>query len=563
MTNCSKGFGMLGSRRRTRLACGLAVVLVGVVAGGCGGSVAPQSTSTAGAGSATAGSAAPTKDIASLSWWVFYRPLLSLDPVKNEDYPENTILGNLCEPLMTVTPDFGVVPNLATKADGSDPARWVLTIRSGVKFWDGSPMTVDDVVYSLRRNFVAANASIFGATMLSEIKRVAKTGPDQVTITLRAPDVTFDERMVLGGAMVMSRAYAEKQGDKLGTPGGRVMCTGPYEPKSWDGATKLTVVRNTGYWNQQARPRVGQISFVWPQDPGVVANSLASGELDGGFNLPPATVSKLQSSSAGTLRVGTASQTLMVELLAFINAKGSGAEDPRVRQALNLAVDRQGLVSSVYQGLAAPAYTLAPPGTWGYAKDAFSAAYQRATKPQDLAAAKQLVAAAGPAAKRPIVIATPAGQPLSIDQISIIQQNAQAIGLKVHIKTIPPEQYGALFSDPSSRKGINALLTIGYDHVQDPLLNYDNALAPRGISNYGAYANPTVIGLLAQAKAQPDPAKRAALILRIQDQFLKDLPAIPLLAPYTTVYQRNGLTGAPLTYTYQGTAWTTQLGGTT
>jgi ABC-type transport system substrate-binding protein len=99
-----------------------------------------------------------------------------------------------------------------------------------------------------------------------------------------------------------------------------------------------------------------------------------------------------------------------------------------------------------------------------------------------------------------------------------------------------------------------------YDHVQDPLLDYDDALNPRGIANYAGYANPAVIGLLAKAKAESDPVKRAEIVVQIQDQYLKDLPSIPLLAPYTTVFQRSGLTGAPLTYTYQGTAWATMLG---
>jgi peptide/nickel transport system substrate-binding protein len=495
----------------------------------------------------------------SITWWVFYRPLLSLDPVKFEDYPENTILGNLCEPLLTVTPTYKIVPNLASKVDGSNPDKWVFTIRSGVRFWDGTKMTVDDVVYSLKRNFVPTNASVFGFTFFRDVKSVAKTGANKVTITLKAPDVTFPIRVVTGATAVISKRHAVKQGDKLGTPGGGIMCTGPYKVARWDGATKLVAKRNAAYWNTQAKPSVDEITFTWPQDPGVVANAFTSGELDGGFNLPPGSAAKLKGSSAGTLRVGTPNQSLMVESLAFINPAGSAAADARVRQALDLAVDRKALVAAAFNGLAIPAYTLTPPGTWGYERKTFSAAYAKAVRPQNLDKAKELVEQAGAVAKKPIVVATPAGQAISINQISIIQQNAKSIGLDLQIKALPPEQYGALFSDPSARAGINALITIGYDHAPDPLAYYDDALGPTGIANFTGYSNPAVTKLLAQAKAERSTAKRAALVVKIQQHYLKDLPAITLLSPLTTVFERKGLTGAPLTYSYQSTAWTTAL----
>ncbi len=545
---------------RAAAATGLAAA-----ATGCGASIAPSTSATKRTGGSATGAAvvtsAPTKPLASATWWVFYRPPLSLDPIKNEDYPENTILGNLCEPLLTVTPNFQVVPDLASAVNSSNPAKWVFTIRSGVRFWDGTPMTADDVVYSLERNLVPANASVFGATDLTEVAKIAKTAPNQVTITLKHPDVGFGERLVTGASSVVSESYAKRLGSRFGTPNGGIMCTGPYKLVSWDGATQLVVARNPNYWNTAAEPKLGRLTFVWPQDPGIVANSFLSGEFDGGFNLPWSAVSRLQSSSSGTLSVGNASQTLMVELLAFINPQGTAAADPRVRQALNLAIDRGALVQSVFNGMAAPAYSLAPQGTWGYAQNVFRAAYDQIPAQRNLAEAKRLVKAAGAVARKPITIATPAGQPLSTDQIAIIQQDAQQIGLTVRIDAIPAEQYGALFSSPQARKDITALLTIGYNHVQDPLADYEDSLSPSGIANYDRYDNPAIDKLIAQAQATADPTARANLVVQIQNQFLKDLPDLPILSPYTTLYQSSRITGAPITYTYENTAWAARLGG--
>ena len=246
-------------------------------------------------------------------------------------------------------------------------------------------------------------------------------------------------------------------------------------------------------------------------------------------------------------------------MLAIINTAGSAVADTRIRRALDLAIDRKSLVASAFDGLATPIYTIAPPGTWGYGKDVFEAAYKRAEHDQDMSKAKELVKQAGAVAKKPIVVATPAGQPISIDQMSIIQQNAKAIGLDFRIKAVPPDQYGALFSDPKARRGINALLTIGYSHVPDPLAVYDDSLGATGIANYLGYANPVVAKLLAAAKAEKDATKRARIVVRIQSRFLRDLPYIPLLAPLTTVFERKGLSGAPLTYSYESTPWAAAL----
>jgi peptide/nickel transport system substrate-binding protein len=538
-----------------------AAALVVLAMSGCGGGSDDDGDEGGESGSGATTTAAPTKKLDAATWWVFYRPPLTLDPVKFDDYPEGTILGNLCEPLLKVNSEFHLVPHLASEVDSSDPANWKFTIRSGVKFWDGSEMTADDVLFSLRRNLDPTNASILGLTTLQAVKSITKTGPDEVTVSLKAPDVTFGDRMSTGAGAVMSERFSKSAGDKLGTPDGKIMCTGPFELESWDGATKLTATRNDGYWDKKVPNKLGKITFVWPQDPALIANSLESGEFDGAFNVPPSTAPQLKRSAAGTLTVGTPEQTTMVESLAFINTKGSAAESTKVRQALNLAIDRDALIAAGWNDLATPAYTLAPSGFWGYARDVFEPAYDKAAKPRDVEAAKSLVAEAGAIAKQPIIAATPAGQPLSIDQMSIVQQNAREIGLDFRIKTVPPEQYGALFSDPKAREGYTLLMTIGYTHTRNPLIIYDDVLGPNGLTNLAGYNNPKVNDLLARAKAETDDQERAKLTVQVQDLFLEDLPFLPMVAPNTTLFQGDGVTGAPVTFTYVNSPWAAMVGG--
>ena len=146
-------------------------------------SVALAATSASpslGAPSGAAGHTALHSGSSSLTWWVFYRPLLTLDPLKFEDYPENTILGNLCESLLTVTPSYKVVPALASKVDGRNPGalgaddplrRAVLgrlaAHRRGCRLQPEAELRPGRV------------ASVYGFTFMREVKSVAPDLPER------------------------------------------------------------------------------------------------------------------------------------------------------------------------------------------------------------------------------------------------------------------------------------------------------------------------------------------------------------------------------------------------
>jgi peptide/nickel transport system substrate-binding protein len=84
--------------------------------------------------------------------WALPFEAASLDPIRSWAPPENTVLANLCESVLKLTPELKPEPGLASRIDTSDPTKVVLTVRGGVTFWDGSPMTAQDVAFSLNRN---------------------------------------------------------------------------------------------------------------------------------------------------------------------------------------------------------------------------------------------------------------------------------------------------------------------------------------------------------------------------------------------------------------------------
>ncbi|MFD0568482.1 ABC transporter substrate-binding protein [Kitasatospora gansuensis] len=116
----------------------------------------------------------------------------TIDYAYSFDFPPNQILANVCESLLRWNPDLTTSPNLAASFANPTPTSWVYQIRPGVKFHDGSTLTADDVVASLRRNLDPEVGSVWG-NQYRNVESIERTGPLEVTVTLQAPDATFNK----------------------------------------------------------------------------------------------------------------------------------------------------------------------------------------------------------------------------------------------------------------------------------------------------------------------------------------------------------------------------------
>ena len=162
------------SRRRMALVA-VAALCMGVPA--CGRSVSSTQGQGSGIVSPTKGlvatTPAGTKPVQSVTWAV-YRDVNSLDPIFAFDYPENTADSLMCESLLLQAPGGALKPGLATVSTPS-PTTMVFTLRPGVKFWDGQPVTPADVVYSLDRNTDPKLGGFYGP-VFSRVSSIAATG---------------------------------------------------------------------------------------------------------------------------------------------------------------------------------------------------------------------------------------------------------------------------------------------------------------------------------------------------------------------------------------------------
>ncbi|MFF3666409.1 ABC transporter substrate-binding protein [Microtetraspora malaysiensis] len=528
-----------------------ATVLLALAVAACGGA-SPSGKGGDSAAFEITKDTPPAKGAVDTVTWSLYAEPQSLDYAYAFDYHPNTVLANVCEQLMRVTPDLKVEPGLAAAAANPDPKRWVYTIRDGVKFHDGSTLTADDVVASMRRHMDPKVGS-YWVSAYQNVDKIEKTGPMEVTVHLKRPDQLFNEEMGTSAGTIESAASLAKEG--YGTPDVGVNCTGPFSFESWQKGQSINFKKFADYWDKALAPKVSTLTMVFIPDPAARVNALLAGEVDGGYLLPPPGFPKLRTATNGTLYFGP--NTTAVNLIPT-NLKGT-LGDLKVRKALSMALDRDGIIKAAAGGAATPAKAPGATGAWGIAPDAAKEYYAKLPAlTRDVAGAKKLVEEAGATGKK-IVIATSTLSPEIGVIANAVQSAGQAIGLKVELKAVAPEAYTALFSDPKAREGIDLVMTIWYDSTPDPLEFY-GILRTGDFSNYGGYSNPEYDALVDEANAQADPAARAATIAKLQEIAVRDVVWIPLYEPPHSMFLNKRLTGAPTSISQLVYPWAARLG---
>ena len=470
----------MGASRRI-VAVSTTVAVCALLAAACGRSANSAGSSAEGNISPTkglvTGTQAGTKTVPSVTWAV-YRDVNSLDPIYAFDYPENTADSLMCESLLRQAPDGSLQSGLASVANPS-PTTMVFTLRPGVKFWDGHPVTPADVVYSLDRN-TDPKLGGFYSLVFNRVKSIAATGSNQVTITLKQPDYWLQGELASMPGIIIEKAFAQKQGKNYGTPAGSIMCTGAYMFKSWNPGVGVIAVRNPHYWNPSVHPLVDQITIKGAPDISSFTSGMLTGAIQGDYAFGLPTLDQLKNSSTVKVYQGPGWSTDAFIVSSFKGVLGS----LKVRQALSLALNRQGIINSVYKGAALMPRWLSNPGTFGYGESVFTAAYDSSpVLTQNLTEAKKLVQQAGATGKTFTI-----GTSSQLANIAAVtgdyQAAAQAIGLKVVLKSVSAQNYINFFIDPKARAGIDGFLTVNYGDYADPAALLSTLVLPGGSQNY-------------------------------------------------------------------------------
>lgn len=562
---CTGRSDILRTRRgqtRPLLLAAAAVALAAALLAGCGGTStsSPPSGGTETSPAVTLQSTTPpgAGTLDAMTWDLTLGEPTTLDPLKAGDYGPCFVSSQLHDTLVRYSPDWKLGPGIAESWTNPDPLTLVYTIRQDATFWDGNPVTADDVVYSLKRNMDPKSGSIWIA-FFSNVKSIIKTGPWEVTVAFSKPDELFNKEMGTSGGGIVEKAYVEKVGAAKYGAGMNVMGSGPYKLESWTSGSDIVLQANTAYWDPALTPKVATVTLKFITDTSTITSALLSGELDGAYEVPPTSIPALKSASTGKLYFGP---SLSVSEIAISNPKGPMG-DPQLRQALSMSIDRQAIADKVFNGAAVPNKTVTPQTAWDpEAIDLYKQAYDALPGlTPDVAAAKQIVAAQ-PGATKPMVMAVLAGDQRELELASIVQQAAKDIGMTITLKQLQPMDMSNFFYVPEYRKGIDMAMTLGFLDIPDPL-DYTSLFFGKGaLFNWINYSNPTVEKNLELARQTLDPVKRAQLIVEAQKLYTADAPVIPLAMDAEILFMNNKISGAPVSFTYMWIPSLAMVGGT-
>ncbi len=499
---------------------------------------------------------AATGDAGALTW-ALYRETQTLDPIQAFDYPENTVDSILCDSLLRQAPDMTIGPGL-TKLTTVNPTTLDFVIQPGAKFWDGSPVTADDVVFSLQR---AADPKGIGyyASVFSRVKSISAKDSSTVEILLTEPDQWLQGELSATPGMVVKKSFVEKAGDKFGTVQGGTMCSGPFKLDSWKTGSGVVVVPNTDYWDSSLpKPKISKLTLIGVSDDAALTAGLQTGTISGTYLANPlATLGQLRSSSDVKVYQGPPYAT---DAMVVSATKGPLA-DPRVRQAISYALDRKGIISTLWKGAALIPHALEAQGTWGYSQDVFKAGYDAlpALEP-DLTKAQDLVKQANVAGQT-ITIGTSSGSNAINAEALAYKAAAEKLGLKVEFNDVSPDNFINFFIDPKAWQSVDAFPTTNYGDYADPAALYRTLALPGGSQDFSNYEDPAVTAALNSARSEADPAKRAQFVVDAQKIITEQMVWIPTASPNAVLVMHKGITGAPSTFSYMFGPWDVYLGG--
>ncbi|MBI5136955.1 MAG: ABC transporter substrate-binding protein [Nitrospirae bacterium] len=455
----------------------------------------------------------------------------NLDPRLATDAYSERIGQLLFHKLVRVGPNLEVVPDLATAWEIPNPTTYRFTLKQGVTFHDGTPLTAADVVYTFNWIRDPANGSPHRAAY-GQIARVVAEDDHTVRFDLTAPHAPFLVNMVRG---IVPAHGGDDPAYALNPVG-----SGPFRLVENRPGERITLAAFDGYVG--GRPPSDRIVFrILPEDT-VRMLALKKGDVHMVLNaLPPDAVDLLAREPHLVAERGPGTN---YSYLGF-NLEDPVLKVPAVRQAIAHAIDRQAIIDAIYQGQARPAKGLLTPEHWAYNGAVTTYAY-------DPGRARALLDGAGfpdPDGEAPRLALTykTSQNELTRRIGEVLQQQLAQVGIQV---TVRAYEWGTFYAD--IKKGNFQLFTLSWVGITDPDIFYDvfhSASVPPDGANRGRYRDERVDALLAAARATPERVERARLYGSVQAIVADTLPYVPLWHPDAVLVRDRRLTGFELTPT--------------
>ncbi|MDJ1158524.1 peptide ABC transporter substrate-binding protein [Chelatococcus sp. SYSU_G07232] len=449
---------------------------------------------------------------------------------------EKNVLKDLYEGLVAYNPKGEIIPGVAESwSIGGDGTVYTFKLRDAGKWSNGDPVKASDFVYSFRRIMNPATAAKY-ANLLYPIKNAEKVNkgelkPEELgvkaaddktlVITLERPTPYFLELLQHQTGLPLHQASVEKFGKDFVKPG-NLVSNGAYLLAENVPNDHIKLTKNPNYWNAKS-VQIDTVFFYPTEDNAAAVRRFMAGELDTNYQFPIDQLPFLREKLGAQVRTPP---YLALEYYA-INVTKPPFNDPRVRKALSMAVDRDYLAEKVWGGAALPAYNIVPPGLNGYALADVD--YKSLSQLDREDQAKALLKEAGYG---------PGGKPLKIEiryntneshkktATAVADMWKTVLGAEVTLLNTDVKTHYAHLQNRGDFDVARAGWVADYSDPQNFLFL---GLSNNRVGNYSQYNSAAFDAAMAKSDVTIDPAERMKVLRTAEDTMMKDGPIIPLL----------------------------------
>ena len=467
----------------------------------------------------------------------------SLDPLDTSLGESVKVISNVYDTLVTYDEQsLDLVPSLAESWEVADDRRvWTFSLREGVRFHDGTPLDAAAVVFNFERMLQTNHPHLYGARRpyqphYTMIERVEAVDGHTVRFHLHAPSAVFLNNLAMFPASIVSPAAIKKYQRRIGE---QPVGTGPFELDSWQRDQRLVLRRFEEHW--RGAPRLERVIFIPVAENAIRAKQLLRGEIHMTDDLPPAEMDVLAESPEIEV---LEQQGLNVGYLS-VQMQKPPLNDPRVRQAIWHAIDKQRLVDVAYSGHAKTAVSLVPPNLWGHHNQLQDRAFAPERAKELLQEAADDLGLSLPVELDLYFMKQPRPYMQQPRQVAVFIRDAlKPIGIDVNLIANDYRQHFQRLSAGEHDLGLAGWVSDNTDpdNFLFSLLDKTN-IDDQGGNNLSRYESEEVHRLLQEGQAELAQERRAALYRQVQQIAFDDVPVIPLVHIDIQVAQREEVEG--------------------
>jgi len=446
--------------------------------------------------------------------------------------PSFSVLEHIYEPLFSMSAEGVLEPLLAESITATSDTTYVIELKQGINFTDGTPFNAEAVKANLDWVLNADNGAPFRFLLVvaGQPAEVEVVDEYTVQITTAIPFAPLPAHLSHGALAMISPAVIEQGTDFMAS---NTAGTGPYVLTEWARSEQVVLTRNDEYWGDS--PAIETVIFRVILEAGARLVELEAGTVDVALRVPPADIDRLEMNPDVNVVITPGLRTIYI----FFNVTEPPFDDVRVRQAVNYAVDNDAIVASLFDGAALSSQAPFAPPIFGYSAQT---PYSR-----DVERARELLADAGIEEGTTVTLYHPTGR-YSQDALvaEVVRAQLADVGLNVELQTLEWTQYVPHVRRPKPENNIQfAMLGWGV-----PTMDADYALyalfhsteAPPGF-NGAFYNNPEVDRLLDEARSTLDTETRQGLYAEAIATIWEDAPWLFLYSEIQVTAVRSNVTG--------------------